>query len=336
MISLLLLPEQPDVSWARLSRDGEGGSFSYTIDASGTSIRNRMMHRELVPAPTDARIQIRIRFKSTLIATDNGYEGFAPRVRGFQLEGTAPTSNDRQIYDSNPSAQGRKMWFSSQQSEWTTRSFIIDIEESSSGAGVDYYTVELVVRAQSGSLTVTNIECQTLYSKEYKYTPITRFKTYNGAAFYLIKTYYDANRLIKRFMRDVETINCNVSKGKRLICDGLAVFLGAMQNPSTLDIHNTTTIIYLKMKIRGEGRYEYYELGRYTLPAENYIYRRQQEIKLVLDAVARSDYDQAILVISNSQLEGPVEVLDNTTSVISVWNLSNTLFVNDFVTPSQG
>jgi len=70
-----------------------------------------MMHRELIPAPSDARIQIRIRFKSTLVATDNGFEGFAPRVRGFQLEGSAPTNKDRQIFDSNPSSQGKKMWF---------------------------------------------------------------------------------------------------------------------------------------------------------------------------------------------------------------------------------
>ena len=89
-MSLLRIPDQPDVSWARYGRYGEGGTFGYQIDASGLDLRNRMMHQDLLPATADVSLQTRIRLKSTLVTYNGAFEGLSVRHRGYQLQGSAP------------------------------------------------------------------------------------------------------------------------------------------------------------------------------------------------------------------------------------------------------
>ena len=335
MISLLLLPEQPAVSWARLTREGEGGTFSYTIDASGLDLRNRMMHRELIPAPSDARIQVRVRYKSTLVATDNGFEGFAVRIRGFQLEGSAPTKKDRQIFEYNPEAQGKKAWIAAQETEWTTRNFIIDLEEHSDGNGVDYYTVELVVRATSGQLILTNVECQTLYSKEMAFTTISATQTFSQTGLYTvdISTVNAAGETdIRRYMRDLQSIDRTIPKGKRLMVTGKALMRGLLVNGNGGNFDSRTIYVFLKMRIKGTGQYDYYQIGTQG----DGVYPNSYLLNLILDTEAENDYEQTILSIGAAHLEGNVP--DDAVAItdLSVFSLQGKLFINDFIAPSQG
>jgi len=175
-MSMLSLLEQPSVPWARKGRYGEGGSFGLQIDASGLELRNRVMHRELVPATAEVSLHTRVRMRSTLVASANGFEGFAVRHRGFQLEGAAPAKTDRQVWDSNP--QGLSSWISAQLPGFTTRSFLV---APPTDRGIDYVTWEALVRASSGQVTLSTIECRHAFTRPLVGVRRTELAEYSGA-----------------------------------------------------------------------------------------------------------------------------------------------------------
>jgi len=331
-MSFLYLPEEPDVPWMRiLPEGGPSAGAAMQIDASGLEIRNRVYHYQLIENTTDARVLIRWLYKSTLVASDNGFEGAAPRLRGYQ---TLADGTTRMVVDTNPSAGGKKMWVSQQSSGWKVASFMIDFEDYPDHESIDHYTLEAVVRAASGQFTLGNWECQAHYSKEQAFTTFSDKKTYFSGGLYSVDispVNAAGEQEIRRYMRDVEQRERFISKGKRLTVNGSCMVRGQMNNNKTSETIGVAIFGYFKMRIAGTGQYDYYELGA----VQSSLYAGPRAIEWRLDTEARKDYDLTLLTIGLGH-EGSTPPDDQHASELEIFYARTKLIINDFIAPSQG
>lgn len=332
MSSILQLPEVPPQPWARLGRAGEGGSFSYTLDGSGLEQYNRLMHRDLIPLTSDVSFQIRIRCKSSLVTNNPAFEGLAPRMRGFSLDGQAPATGHHQVWDSNPSAGGKAMWISGQHTEYTTFNFIISVPPAN---GIDYVTLELVCRADSGQVQISNVECRYYYGRLVP-IEIGGAQRWESAAFgqEQFETNFSGND-VRRWLKYLRTEPINARKGQNLIFNTNSALNGigwqfktgvsVAQEPAP-----TIRGFLSKLRRKGTGDYDHVDVvSNYTQASY-----RPTVVNETRAVRARYDYDQWDLV---AFVETQPDIGYDTfgPQFIEYKDVVCDLLVADFVAPSQ-
>ena len=334
-MSLLQLPDAPLPSWARFGRYGEGGSFGFQMDASGLENRNRMMHRDLIPATADVTFQIRLRMTSSLVTSNPAFEGLAVRLRGFQLEGSQPASTDRQVWDSNPSAGGIRAWISGQYSEFETHNFMINIP---SGLGIDYVTVELVVRAQSGQVNIDNFECRHYYGKLYP-IEMQGFQSWTTESAFTVEVFSQPisgdTFGVRRWVRYLFTEDIVVRKGQTIITN-----LRTLMSGRAFEFTNAAlteggripalTGVVLKFRRKGTGTYDYMDAGAgyATREAKTFSINETRQRR------APYDYDQVELIVFNEP-EPSSESVSHGSDRLSFEDIDLDIIVADFIAPSQ-
>lgn len=299
-MSLHQLAEQPPVPWCRQGQYGEGGTTGFEIDSSGLETRNRFMYRDAVPVIPLVSYLVRIRLLSTLVASNNGFEGVAVRMRGFRLNGSSPENiTEEQVWDSNPELGGRSRWFSRQTSGYETISFVIEEMPE----GMDFVTVELVVRATSGQIRLHNIECRHLFQRQYPWV-LPNVSNVSSAAFF-----YEQIPVIQRdgattltaagsgFVHYMTTVECNIIKGEMIEIDGTGFITGFMYDLAQSTATSFRTIesslsVSFKFRVRGEDRFHTVAAGTST---GRQVYLRQP-LKVREEALANYDQYQVVLV----------------------------------------
>jgi hypothetical protein len=326
-MSILRLSKQPDVSWARFGRYGEGGSWGYQIDASGADIRNRMMHQDLLPATSDVSLQTRIRLKSSLVVGNPAFEGLAVKHRGFQMEGSTATEGDIQKWDSQPETQGKAAWISGQNTEYTTFNFLNEIPV---GLGIDYCTWELELRAISGQVEIDNIECRYFYGKSYDLDIIGSQSWLAGQlTLEQMDTYSETN--IDRYVKYLKTIDIVCRKGQMIIADSNGAIRGAVVNQSLADIPVITGFM-LKLRRAGLATEDVFDAtGTYSTTIKQGRYTQYDQTQ---QRRARYDYDRVQLVAYTEPHTRPSDTSQSPDEIAYV-NPNMDLYIADFVGPSQ-
>lgn len=334
MTSILQLEQQVPQPWARLSRAGEAGSFSYTLDGSGLDVYNRLMHRDLIPVTSDVSFQIRIRCQSSLVTSNPAYEGLAPRMRGFSLQGQQPATDQLQVWDSNPSGAGKSMWVSEQNSEFTTYSFIINVP---SDKGIDYVSLELVCRAASGQVIISNVECRYYYGRIYP-LPILGQQRFESAALTIesMDTDFDGIGDVRRWVRYLltEDISCRTGQNMIFTVNNALINGIATQFQNGVDVATRpsacTRGFTAKLKRKGIGQYDYVDLaGSYTGEQYNAVLLNETR-----SFRARYDYEQVEVL---SYIDPHPNFTADTIGALFIEhkNVDLDLIVADFVAPSQ-
>ena len=293
-MSLLQLPDQPDVSWARLIPGaGEGGSAAYQIDASGLEIYNRMMYRPLIPNGGSPAMKTRIRLKSTLQANNPAFEGIAVRHRGFRLTGSVPSRTDTQVWDSDPSSKGKRAWYSQQSGTYTDAVFIEPVPE---GLGIDYITFELIVRASSGQVTISSVECRNHYEVLHNLDIPGEQNWTSGFSNEVIQQGIGVDEPVVRWVRYIKTAQIKIRKGQLVT----AFLNGAMRGrayeiryPSTAQRMPANLGMMIKMRrVDDNTKYVYATVGFDSITGDSGDNNKTVSLESSVQFRARYDYSQ--------------------------------------------
>lgn len=327
-MSLLQLPDLPDVPWARLLEGaGEGGSYAYQIDASGLDLRNRMMYRPLIPNSGSPAMKTRLRMMSTLQCNNPAFEGLAVRHRGYQLRGGVPSTQDVQVWDSDPSSKGVRAWYSQQSGTYTDAVFI---EPVPSALGIDYVTVELIVRAQAGHVTISNAECRSHYGRPY-HMAISGAQAWTSAGLTLHQMTWDGGRTTTaRYIRYLKTESIECRRGQSILAsvDG-ALGSTALDNNGAGALVLHTAGVSLRLRRGGVSTEDWLDVAAFQYDTEDV-----RRIQTTTQKRAEYDYDRAQLVVFQD-LGSAGAIGEWQSDEIFYEDLQLDLDINDYIAPSQ-
>ena len=334
-MSLLQLPDLPDVAWARLLQGaGEGGSYAYQIDASGLDLRNRMMYRKLIPNGGSPSMKTRLRLKSTLQTNNPAFEGIAVRHRGYQLTGSVPTQADKRVWDSAPENGRESAWYSVQSGTFTD---VVFIESVPPDLGIDYITFELVVRAASGQVTISNCECRNHYAVE-TVLPVPERRAYSSsnANYQIERMSSEGSGDVVRYITYMSAHQLRIEKGKLIsvITEGniLVSAFESRDDGSGSRLLNANSGMMVKLRrTNAQTQYDYFTVSRTgngSLGNRSLLDQSEQ---------FRSDHDYNQLeVIPFIEPDALSDGYDNITpGVLFLRDLTMRLVVTDYLAPTQ-
>ena len=286
------------------------------------------MHIELVQTSMAEQIKIDVDFTSSLVATSNGFEGFAPRLRGFQLDGSVPAQDDRQVWEYNPEEHGRSAWIAFQQSEFRARSFFIPTDDTDA---VDYFTIEIVVRAVSGQVIINSVEPQNYYSITHLFPfisgPVTIYPA--GVDEYGFVNFLGGDEGVYSYRSYQHTLNKQITKGRRMKAEGSWIAKARTQITGSSEGLATRISGLLKCRIEGTSTYDWYDLGSSTGDSDTI-----QSSAWVMDTEAANDYDQQEWVFGVMNIYGPASPFSEY-SYLEIYSARLDIRVSDFVGASQ-
>lgn len=330
-MSLLQLPDGPDVAWARLlPTGGEGGSAAFQIDASGASVRNRMMYRMLIPNGGSPSMKVRLRIKSTLTVGNPAFEGLAVRFRGYRLNGTTAFE---EVWDSNPEAKGIRAWHSSQSGTYTDAVFVEPVPEIN---GIDYITCELLVRANSGQVTISSVECRNHYAVPYNLSTLGSQLWTSGFPIETVALGVSGDESVRRWVRYQGLAQTNIRTGKLVTAILKTAVTGRAYEENTGIAGSgrrlaSTVGIMLKMRRSGTSTYDYFTVGSQSVSVES----KTAYIDGSVQFRAEHDYSQTevLVYVEPAQLSAGYNFRG--VDRMGFTNLNLQMIAADYVTPTQ-
>lgn len=328
-MSLLQLPDGPDVSWARLlPTGGEGGSAAFQIDASGASVRNRMMYRMLIPNGGSPSIKVRLRLKSTLTVGNPAFEGLAVRFRGYRLNGTTAFEV---VWDSSPETRGMRAWYSSQSGTYTDAVFVEPVPEIN---GIDYMTCELLVRANSGQVTISSVECRNHYSVPYNLSTLGSQLWTSDFPIVAVATGISGDGDVLRWVRYQGLAQTNIRKGKIISAILKAAITGRAYETGGFPISRrlaSTVGVMIKMRRSETGTYDYFTIGSQSVGVDS----KTAYIDNSIQFRAEHDYFQTetLIYVEPAQLSAGYNFRD--VDRMGFRDLNLQLLASDYVSPTQ-
>ena len=329
----LSIDNQSNVAWARFTETGgESGSAGYQIDASGLSQYNRMIFRDLIPNSGSPSMRVKLRLASSLAANNPEFEGVAVRFRGFKLTGSAPAQSFTQVWDSDPSSKGERAWYSLNTGTFADAVFI---EPVPTDLGIDYFTFELVVRAGSGQITLSNIECRNHYAVTYD-LDVMGFQGWTSGINPETVVVGISGDDVKRYLRYILTKSVNISTGQlvQLIVKG-AIKGRAFESQSGSNAQRLASNVGIMVKLRRRltpSVYDYYTVSSDPVSVDNKtVYANSSE-----QFRARYDYGQAELLpfVEPTTLTSGYDTIG--VDVLSINDIELDMIVADYVSASQG
>lgn len=290
--SILQFADRPLPPWMRFGRFGLAGVYALQIDASGLDQRNYVIHKKLPPFAADSGIQMRFFVNSTLVTSNPNFEGFACRVRGYAIEGSPPNQTHQRVWDSTPAARGPQAWFSEQTGgEFETVSFIVNIPDDKR---IDYLTLEVVVRAQSGQIVLQSWEAKHHFGKFYQIDQEgTTFTNASG-----VDELQEEHRIITNGVGDethfnkvryVHTEPVVVRRGQTMRFDTDVQLAGRLLKSTQVDYR---VGLLAKMRRKRTTTYDYFEIAYREASSTKF-----QFVNQTFSKAARHNYDQLELLV---------------------------------------
>ena len=337
-MSLLHLPEQPDVSWARLLEGaGEGGSYAYQIDASGSSVRNRMMYRMLLPNGNAPSVKTKLRVKSTMTVGNPAFEGLAVRHRGYKLSGGVPSTSDEQVWDSDPASKGKRAWYAEQSGTYTDAVFIEPVPR---GLAIDYITFELVVRAIDGQVTIDDVACRPHYAVPYDLSVLGFQLWTSGFSIETVSPGISGDDAVQRWLRYIKTVSTPIRTGqlvnnifKGAITGRAFEANGADPNAAGYDARRLGSDVGFMLKMRriGTSTYDYFTLVRAPVSVDNKTHFADGSVQFK----AKYDYDQTEVLCYVEPTQADPAYTVTGVDRMGIQDLELEQIVTDYITPTQ-
>mgnify|MGYP000197087772 CR=1 FL=1 len=337
-MSLLQLPEQSNVSWARLLEGaGEGGSYAYQIDASGADNRNRMMYRPLLPNGGSPSMKTRLRVKSTLSIGNPAFEGLAVRHRGYRLGGGIPSTTDTLVWDSDPATKGKRAWYSEKSGTYTDVVFIEPIPDN---LGIDYITFELIVRANGGQVTISSAECRNHYAVTYDMGVSGTQLWTGGFSIETITPSLDGSEPVRRWVRYIKTETHRIRIGQlvTLILKGAVTGRGFEQrtddNGATYygDQRIAADLgVMIKLRRAATSDYDYYTISSGAVSVDNKIHYADGSVQFK----AKYNFDQVELIPFVEPGNNTAGYSKTTVNRMGIQDIELDMIVADYLAPTQ-
>ena len=307
----LQLPNTETPSWAReLPNGGEGGIRAFQIDGSGLDVKNYMMYRLTLPMGSAPSVRGSVRFKSSLVAFNSSFEGFAARFRGYDANGS-------EVWDSRPEEKGRRAWRADQTNDWSDAVFV---EPVPTDRGIVDITFEILVKAESGLLTLCKPECRYHYSYTLN-MDLNGFSSWLGIpegvySEQIMNGGLNGEPPITRWVRYVRTEQVNIPKGKYLTGHVVGPLRATTSQSKDISpgftgsrqIENSFSGFMLKMRIAGTGQYEFITLAVVTA-SELSSLGFKHDIDNYINYVAPETFDQ--IEVQAFIQPGPIDVDDD-------------------------
>ncbi|WP_299076331.1 hypothetical protein [uncultured Paraglaciecola sp.] len=335
-MSLLQLPEQADVAWARLlDGAGEGGSYAYQIDASGASTRNRMMYRPLMPNGGSPSMKTRLRLTSSLTVGNPAFEGIAVRHRGFKLGGGIPSTSDTEVWDSDPESKGTRAWYSEQSGTFTDAVFVEPVPDN---LGIDYITFELIVRAASGQVTISSVECRNHYSTPYDLGIQGSQLWTSGLSNEIVAQGISGDGPVVRYFRYVKTVQTPIRKGQLVknILKGAITGRAVEFKAGGADARRLAASVGIVIKMRRVNpntTYDYFTLSAAPVSVDNKTVFADGSTEFR----ALHDYSQTEVLpfTEPTQISTADGYISSTVDRMGIEDIELDMFVIDYITASQ-
>jgi len=289
-----------------LPTGGQNGGAGYQVDAQGGALVSCMYYAFPLIQTADISTEISMIYRSSLSASDNGYEGVTAQMRLLRVE----NNNLRVVWNNNVLVSGdQTKWFHENTGNEFVRHTII--ESPPAGIAADFLDVCIIVKAPAGNVVFSNIEIRNRYERNYPVIidgqgtklPLDReIQTVTESIRLPFNRTITRQIYIFRSLWYLRTVPITVNNGERFVIEYDAA-LEALSLPSGgHDPDNFVAPVLsliVKLKRKNAGQYDEFEVFKY-IPA---VDRTKQTTDLRVfrgtssELIARYAYDQAELII---------------------------------------